>query len=72
MNIRKTFYIILLLFLSNVITFAQNSSSPEMASVMRSNGKIYVVVGTLVLIFLGIVFYLFSIERKVKNIENTL
>lgn len=43
---------------------------PEMADVMRSNGKIYVVVAIVVMIFLGIIFYLLHIERKVKKLED--
>ncbi len=41
----------------------------EMASSMRSDGKIYVVVGVLLIIFLGLIVYLFSIDRKVKELE---
>lgn len=36
---------------------------------MRSELKIYVVVAVLVLIFLGIVLFLFSLERRLKKLE---
>lgn len=44
----------------------------EMADAMRSNGKIYVVVSIVLLILLGIVVYLFSLERKVSRLEKRL
>ena len=42
---------------------------PEMADALRSNGKIYVVVTALVIIFLGIVIYLFSLNAKLNKLE---
>jgi hypothetical protein len=44
----------------------------EMADVMRSEGKIYVVVG-IILIVLSLMFvYLFAIDRNVKKLEKQL
>ncbi len=40
-----------------------------MADEMRSNGKIYVVVTVLCVILLGIIMYLFSIDRKLTRME---
>lgn len=45
------------------------NSTVEMADVMRSNGKIYVVVGVILIIFLGIVFYMIKVDRKLSKIE---
>lgn len=39
---------------------------------MRETGKIYVVVGVLVLIFLGIVTFLIRLERKLTKLEHQL
>jgi CcmD family protein len=44
----------------------------EMADNLRSNGKIYVVVTSLSIIFIGIVVYLLMLDRKVKRLENML
>lgn len=44
-------------------------SQPEMADVMRTDGKIYVVVLVLATIFAGIIAYLVRIERKINKIE---
>ena len=50
-----------------VKTFAQ--ADIEMADTMRSNGKIYVVVGVIAIVFTGIIVYLISIDRKVSKLE---
>ena len=46
--------------------FAQNV---EMADIMRSNGKIYVVVAVIALIFIGLMVYLYRIDQRVKKLE---
>jgi CcmD family protein len=49
--------------------FAQQSANVEMADTMRSSGKIYVVIGTISIIFVGLAIYLFTIDRRLKKIE---
>lgn len=39
------------------------------ADVMRSNGKIYVVVAVCLTILIGLFLYVFSIDRKISNWE---
>jgi CcmD family protein len=39
---------------------------------MRETGKIYVVVGVILLIFLGIVGYLLRLDKKLTKIEQQL
>tara|TARA_B100000795_G_scaffold3879_1_gene2664 strand:- start:12497 stop:12640 length:144 start_codon:yes stop_codon:yes gene_type:complete len=41
----------------------------EMADVMRSNGKIYVVVAVIAILFIGLMFYLIRIDKKVQKLE---
>jgi CcmD family protein len=41
----------------------------EMADIMRADGKIYVVVAGLVILLLGVLFYLFSMDRKITKLE---
>lgn len=43
--------------------------SVEMADVMRSEGKIYVVVAGLVIVVAGFLAYLFFLDRKVTKLE---
>ncbi|MCC8423333.1 CcmD family protein [Mucilaginibacter sp. UR6-11] len=62
--------IILILFLLSFVTvFAQPAQSVEMADAFRSSGKIYVVIATIVIIFIGLAIYLFAIDRRLKKIE---
>jgi uncharacterized membrane protein len=68
---RNSFYRFLLLPACLVISsggFAQNNQATE--SVMRSNGKIYVVVAICLTILIGLFLYLVSIDRKITRIEN--
>lgn len=44
----------------------------EMADTMRSEGKIYVVIGTIAIIFIGLAIYLFSIDRRLTRIEKQM
>ena len=65
----KKLLILIVLLLSGMTVFAQNSTQPEMADVLRSSGKIYVVVATIAIIFVGLAIYLFTIDRRLKKIE---
>ncbi len=51
---------------------AATSAPVEMAEGMKSNGKIYVVVGVLVIILFGLLAYLISIDRKVSRMEKNM
>ena len=48
------------------------SSQVEMADAMRQNGKIYVVVAVILLVFSGFVIYAFRIDSKVSRLEKEL
>ncbi len=57
------------------LAFAQEQSganSVEMAQALRQNGKIYVVVIVLSLIFLGLTLFLIVVDRKVRKLEKQL
>jgi CcmD family protein len=41
----------------------------EMATNMRLEGKIYVVVAVVLIIFIGLAIYLFSIDKKLDKLE---
>jgi len=66
------------LIVAMLITFAASAQAengtgqPEMADFMWSNGKIFVVVGALVIIFSGIVIYLFSLNAKLSKLEKLI
>lgn len=40
-----------------------------MADQMRSDGKIWVVVGVITIVFIGIITYLISLDRKISKLE---
>ncbi|EKB50584.1 hypothetical protein B879_00787 [Cecembia lonarensis LW9] len=44
----------------------------EMADVMRSEGKIYVLVGIIAIVFAGIVVYIINTDKKVSRLEKLL
>ena len=49
--------------------FAQSTTGVEMATGLRSSGKIYVVVLVIAVLFIGLMIYLASIDRKVSKLE---
>ena len=52
------------------VTAADYSNNEvEMADVMRSEGKIYVLVGIIVLIFIGLLIYVIQTDRLVSKLE---
>ena len=52
------------------VTAADYSNNEvEMADVMRSEGKIYVLVGIIVLIFMGLLIYVIQTDRRVSKLE---
>lgn len=63
----KKITILITLMLINFAVFAQE---PEMATALRSSGKIYIVVAVIAVIFIGLAAYLFSIDKRLKKIEN--
>jgi len=67
---RKKSYLFVLSIFVQIGLFAQQDSGIEMADVLRSNGKIYVVTAVLLIIFIGLFFYLLSIDRRLKKMES--
>jgi len=66
----SVYYLLLLLagIISSTNTFAQSNPVPE--TVMRSNGKIYVVLAICITILVGFFIYLLSIDKKIAKIED--
>ena len=65
----KRIILILCIILHSIQTFAQQSNSVEMATGLRSSGKIYVVVAIISVIFIGLAAYLFTIDKRLKKFE---
>ena len=58
----------IILSLLSLPLFAQNN----MNDYMRQTGKIYVVFGVILIIFIGIIFFLIRLESKIKKLENKI
>lgn len=70
MKLLKRFLLRLYIFIFPLVLVAQEGANKvEMADAMRSNGKIYVVVAILASVFLGLAFYLLSLEKRVRKFE---
>lgn len=66
-------YKFFLSLLFTICAFAASAQETvEMADAMRANGKIYVVVGIILIVLTGLILYLFLLDRKVKNLEDRL
>ena len=66
-NLSKLFVFFMLLLSQSV--FAQDA---EMADVMRANGKIYVVVAIIMVVFTGLIVYLTVVDRKITRLEKKM
>jgi CcmD family protein len=67
MNLKKIISLLPLLLIS-LIGFSQDKKT-GMADLLRSNGKIYVVVTVVVIILIGLILYLFRLDRKMSKLE---
>ena len=63
----RTLLFVCILLLSTASSAQQKEV--EMADVMRSNGKIYVVVAVCLIILVGLFLYVAGIDRKIRKME---
>ncbi len=66
----KHFLLSFLLIMISKVSFGQ--SDVEMADVMRSNGKIYVVVAVASIVMIGLIVYLITLDRKITSLEKKI
>jgi hypothetical protein len=45
------------------------ADAPEMADAFRADGKIYVVVAVISIVFIGLAIWLFRLDRKISRLE---
>ncbi|KQC02269.1 CcmD family protein [Pedobacter sp. Hv1] len=64
----KKFAFTLMMLITSLNLFAQNNDI-EMADALRSNGKIYIVVICVAIILIGLLIYLFTLDRRLKMLE---
>ncbi len=64
----KWLYILVL----NLMVMTTASAQGNTMDFLRSTGKIYTVVAVIVILFIGIVLYLYRIDNKLTKLENQL
>ncbi len=52
-----------------MLSAQETPAGPQMAEAFRQEGKIYVVIAVLAIIFLALIAYLVSIDIRLKKIE---
>lgn len=67
MKINKSFSLLFFLIATHISVFAQDDF--EMADNFYDDGKIYVVIAVLLVIFAGIIVYLVHLDRKLRKLE---
>jgi CcmD family protein len=68
-KIRKITGIVLFVLLTTIAHAQENVANPGNADLMRSNGKLYVVVAVVITILVGLFFYVFNLDRKISRME---
>jgi hypothetical protein len=67
------YFIVLIPLFCSIVLWAQETPDQggkvEMADLMRSNGKIYVVVFVILTILLGLILYIIRLDRKISKME---
>lgn len=58
--------------LSLITLISRGQPDAEMADVMRSEGKIYVVVAIMLVILIGLLFFLYRMDRKITDLEKKI
>lgn len=69
MLLKKIFVLLAVLFTGLLLQAQDGSKKVEMADLMRSNGKIYVVVAVMLTILAGLIFYIVRLDRKISRLE---
>lgn len=64
--------ITILFTLAVLITNAQTVTAQTSLDIMKSNGKIYVVVAVVLVILLGLFAYVWRLDKKITKLENNL
>ena len=67
--LNKFLFFVLSSMLIPCLIFAQEKKPAEMADVLRSNGKIYVVVAIVLTILVGLLLYVARIDKKINQLE---
>mgnify|MGYP007107590213 CR=1 FL=1 len=67
---KRTMHILFPLLCLLVTTVASAQEKPSgLGETMRSNGRIYVVVGVILIILAGLILYVVRLDRKISRLE---
>jgi CcmD family protein len=69
---KKTTFILLGILITNLWATQAVAQEVEMADTLRQDGKIWVVVAVITVVFAGIIAYLVSLDRKIGKLENKI
>lgn len=65
----KLLIFLFLVIESSLVAQTNSMKSETMADLMRSNGKIYVVVAVVTAILIGLIAYMIRVEKKISTLE---
>ncbi len=65
------FFSMLFMLLSQAVTLSAQETAPkvQMAENFYGEGKIYIVIAVMTIIFVGLIIYMIRLERKIKQLE---
>ena len=66
---KKITTLLALLAISTIINAQDGTKKIEMNNLMRSNGRIYVVVAVMLTILIGLVLYVVRLDKKISKLE---
>ena len=69
---RQRFLHLLLSTCGPALALAQTAATEPAPDFLRSIGKMYVVVAVIVVVFLGLAFYLWRLDRRLTDLENQI
>ena len=59
----------IIFYLLLTMSLITNAQDVEMADTFREDGKIYVVVGVVLLVLAGLIVYMIKVENRIKKLE---
>ncbi|TAH27183.1 MAG: CcmD family protein [Cytophagales bacterium] len=68
----KKITLLLLSFIAYIVSSYSQSSDVPMADQFRADGKIYVVIAVIGILFLGMLVYLILLDKKISKIEQSI
>ncbi len=60
----------IILIVTSIAANAQTAATLSSQDIMKSNGKIYVVVAVVLVILIGLFAYVWTLDRKITKLEN--